>query len=219
MMMKRILVIGAGTFGRRAVDTLGAADPSTKITLVDRDSSALEQFRNRSINTVCRDGISFLAEKLTDDRPPDWIIPAIPEHVAYEWIRVDSDRLFFIEPVPVPTPVFEMLPNSVRGKNDEAYTSNADFICPDDCPEPKTLCTCTGRPRPRVLHSYLKAITYQNFKSVVVISRQLAPGVGGYTPKALLEALSFVKGSHTPVLLSTACKCHGVVHAFKIQAK
>ena len=219
MMMKRILVIGAGTFGRRAVDTLGAADPSTKITLVDQNAGPLHRFKNRSIETVCKDGILFLRKQLTDDRLPDWIIPAIPEHVAYEWIRVDSDRLYFIEPVPVPTPVFDILPNPIRGKNGEAYTSNANFICPDDCLEPEILCTCTGKSRPRILHSYLAGITFQNFRSVVVISRQLAPGVGGYTPEALFEALALVKASHTPVLLSTACKCHGVVDAFKIRLK
>jgi hypothetical protein len=217
--MKRILIIGSGAFGKRAADVLYDIRPDVMITVVDRDAALLHRFNNRSVETVCKDGISFLAEKMTDDRPPDWIVPAIPKHVAYEWMRVASDRLFSMESVPVPAPVFNMLPNPIRGKNGEVYTSNADFLCPDDCPEPKTICTVTGKPRPRALHSYLETITYRNFRSVVVTSRQLAPGAGGYTPKALRDALTRVKAAHTPVLLSTACKCHGVVHAVKIRLK
>jgi hypothetical protein len=216
---KRILVIGAGTFGRRAVHILNAADPSLKTTIVDQNAPALAKFKNRSVRTVCRDGIVYLAEQLGGERPPDWIIPAIPEHMAYKWLRMELDPLYSIEPVSVPAPVFEMLPNPIRGQNGEVYTSNAGFICPDDCPEPKTVCSCTGKPRPMILHSYLAGIIFQNFRSVTAVSRQLAPGVGGYTPKALFETRGLVKASHTPVLLSTACKCHGVMNAFKIGSR
>lgn len=214
--LNRILIIGAGTFGRLAVDRLGQADASAAITLVDENASALKRFETRSIHTVCRDGIAFLCEKMEEGTPLDWIVPAIPKHVAYEWMITAMKPSVSIEPMPVPDPVYEMLPNPIRGPAGEVYMSNADFICPDDCAEPETLCTCTGKPRPRILHAYATGITYEAFRSVVIVSRQLASGVGGYTPKALLDALAFVKASHRPVLLTTACKCHGVMHAFGI---
>jgi hypothetical protein len=217
--MKRILVIGAGTFGGLAVDRLEQTDPSAAIDLVDQNSSALKRFENRSIRTICQDGVSFLCEQMEEGTPLDWIVPAIPRHVAYEWIRVSSGKRFMIEPIMVPESVYGMLPNPIRGASGEAYLSNADFICPNDCAEPETLCTCTGKPRPRILHKYTAVITYHDFRSIVIVSRQLAPGVGGYPPAALRNAQATVEAFAKPVLLTTACKCHGVMHAFRIDAK
>ena len=82
--------------------------------------------------------------------------------------------------------------------------SMADFICPDHCPEPKDICTHTGKPRPFNLYKKLESIKYDHFRSVVVRSRQLSPGVGGYSPGALFHALDVIKSSTTPILLSTA---------------
>lgn len=215
--MKRILIIGAGTFGGIAVERLGERVPSAEITLVDQDPTALKQFENRSIQTVCRDGIAFLSEQMETGSPPDAIVPAIPRHVAWEWMSRALRPGAMVEPIPVPDEVFKKLPNPFRGPNGEAYMSNADFICPDNCPEPETLCTVTGKPRPRILHAYAAAITYKDFRSIVIVSRQMAPGVGGYSPQALRDALAQVEASSTPVLLSTACKCHGVMHAFRMK--
>lgn len=217
--MKRILIIGAGTFGRIAVARLVRTDPSISITLVDQDARALQRIDHRLTRTVSRDGITFLCEQMEEGTPPDWIIPAIPRHVAYEWIRVSLEKKYTIEPIRVPDPVYEMLPNPIRGPSGEVYMSNADFICPDDCAEPETFCTCTGKPRPRILHAYTADITCQDFRSIVIVSRQLAPGVGGYPPTALRNAQAAAEASAEPVLLATACKCHGVMHTFRIKAR
>ena len=215
--MIRILVVGAGTFGRRAVDRLHRGHPSVEITLVDRDPSALARYANEPVRILCRDGIMALCEQMTGSEPPDRIVPAIPKHVAYEWMMADLKHYQRVENMPVPEPVFNRLPNAMPGPAGEAYMSNADFICPEDCPEPEILCSFTGKPRPRILHAYAAAVTYKNFRSIVIVSRQLAPGVGGYPPQALRDAKAAVEASAKPVLLTTACKCHGVMHAFKVR--
>jgi hypothetical protein len=69
-----------------------------------------------------------------------------------------------------------------------------------------------------ILHEFLKSIRLKNFKSIVIHSHQLAPGVGGYKPADLFDALNQIKATHAPVLLCTACSCHGVVDAFKYSA-
>jgi hypothetical protein len=66
-----------------------------------------------------------------------------------------------------------------------------------------------------ILHEYLKSIRVKNFESIVIRSQQLAPGVGGYPPAALFDALDQIRDMQSPVLLSTACSCHGVMNAFK----
>ncbi len=106
----------------------------------------------------------------------------------------------------------------MRGKNGELYLSNADFICPTNCTEPDRICSYTGKARPCILFQKLRALRYHDFRSIVIRSRQLAPGVGGYTPHDLFSALDTILSADGPVLMSTACKCHGVMHAFTIES-
>ena len=65
----------------------------------------------------------------------------------------------------------------------------------------------------------MKSIPLKELKSVVIRSYQLLPGVGGYKPQALYEALKEIETAQIPVILSTACSCHGVIHTFKHSAK
>lgn len=233
---ERIWILGAGRFGRRALDTLLKRFPSASVTVVDRNPEALKACFNTEatesterngggrpepfhgsprIKRLPGEGIGFLKKHLKEDAP-DWIVPAIPVHVAFEWLKSEFESSCRLRGIPVPGPVFDTLPNPVRGRNRAVYMSNADFICPENCPEPETICTCTGKPRPRILHAVLAAVKHRNFRSIVVLSRQLAPGVGGYPPQALFEAHARVQASEAPILLSTACKCHGVMHAARI---
>jgi len=91
--------------------------------------------------------------------------------------------------------------------------SLADFECPEDCPEPAGTCTHTGKPRIGRLFQMLSDLRYEDYRSVVLQSRQLSPGVGGFRPQSLFDLLGEVEGGDGPVLLSTACSCHGVMHA------
>ena len=70
-----------------------------------------------------------------------------------------------------------------------------------------------------ILHEFMKSIQFKDLKSVVIRSHQLVPGVGGYKPRALYDALKEIETAQIPVLLSTACSCHGVIHTFKHSAK
>jgi hypothetical protein len=115
----------------------------------------------------------------------------------------------------IPEHLVISLPNTIKGDHGELYISNADFICPENCPEPEDICTYTGMPRPHLLHQVLSAIDDKSFYPVVITSSQLQPGIGGYSARTLFEALKKVKHAAGPVLLSTACRCHGVMHAFR----
>lgn len=76
------------------------------------------------------------------------------------------------------------LPNFIEGKNGDIYVSHADFICPDDCPEPDDFCFFTGQERKRNMHDLLKEIDLPGFRPIVVRSHQLAHGVGGCTNRS-----------------------------------
>jgi len=213
--MKSIWILGAGKFGLKAAKTMRRKNSRTEITIIEKKSEICNQIEKFDFKTVCMDGIEYLDQNLKGIDYPDWIIPAIPVHVAYEWVRLKIKGNYGLKTIPVPEGVIMSLPNVFKGKRCEIYMSIADFICPDNCPEPDDLCTHTGKPRPFTLYKKLESIKHDNFCSVVVRSRQLSPGVGGYSPKTLFHALDVIKASTIPVLLSTACRCHGVMHAFK----
>jgi hypothetical protein len=112
------------------------------------------------------------------------------------------------------------MPHALRGNAGQAYVSHADFICPDNCPEPEKICTHTGKPRPLDLFRLLGNVDFDDVLPIVIRSHQLLPGVGGIYPADLLDALDIVrKNSHRPLMIATACRCHGVVDFMRLEKK
>ena len=212
-------IIGGGKFGLKAAKVLHKANSSNNLTIVEREKTVCQRLGTLGFEAVCLEGIQYLEKNLIDTQYPDWIIPAIPLHVAYEWIRAKLSANYEIKRISVPNDLIAALPNPIRAEAEHLYTSIADFKCPDSCSEPDEICTYTGEPRAMILHEFLKSIQLKDFNSIVIRSHQLAPGVGGYTPEALFEGLKKIEASRLPVLFSTACSCHGVIHTFKHSAK
>lgn len=210
------LIIGAGRFGARAVKTLNKKYPAARLYAVDKDQEALDRLGEFPVKRVCSEGASYLEQLLDKEAGPDWIIPAAPIHVAFEWVRRQLARTGSVEVVAVPAEVEVMLPNPKRGSEGQLFISYADFRCPEHCTEPYDLCTWTGKPRKGFLYRTVEEIVFENYRSIVLRSRQLAPGVGGYRVRALRKSFDEVMQASSPVLYTTACLCHGVMHAFKL---
>jgi hypothetical protein len=212
-------IIGGGKFGLKAADTINSRECGSTPVIVEKNPQICEALENQGYRVVCTDGIEYLNRKMVTRDNPDWIIPAIPVHVAFEWIKARLAKQRKVQSIPIPQRLDSQLPNPLHPNTGQRYVSNADFICPDNCSEPEEICTRTGKPRPRILNAFLKKMKYSDFRSVVICSQQLYPGVGGYTPHALFEALREIDQSPHPILLSTACRCHGVLDAFRLCAK
>lgn len=209
---KEIWILGAGRFGVLATERLKRRLPEARFLLVDhREEKLAEVAEVHGIAVRKEDAIEFLSRS---ELPPDlWIIPAVPVHVAYQWVIRRLARDFAVEPLPVPTEVEEQTPNPLRAASGTVYASFATFRCPDYCNEPAFTCTHTGKPRIGILHQRFSALNVPGFEALVVQSIQLAPGVGGY-PAAILQALyEHIAGCPGKYLVSTGCKCHGVVDA------
>lgn len=214
--MKTYWIIGGGYFGQRAARSIRKKEADSEISIIDKRSSACKQMQAEGFETVCEEGVRYLETHLIADNHPDWIIPAIPVHVAYEWIKSKLADHFNVIPIPLPDQLKAFLPNPLQTKNEQLHISNADFLCPENCAEPDEICTYTGQPRPRNLNDYLRNFHYEGYRSIVIYSQQLLPGVGGYSPKSLHRALTEVERSPDQILLGTACRCHGVINAFKL---
>jgi hypothetical protein len=214
--MKTVWIIGAGQFGEKAAVRLRLKYPEAAIIVVDQDRSALDRAEGVATAVEVGDGAVYLAEHLTVSEEPDWIVAAVPVHLAFEWLCKRLSPVYRVEKLTVPGTLTQKLGCVVKGEDGRVYTSLADFICPNNCPEPVDLCFVTGKPRPIDLYQELSTVDPLQMTPVIVVSRQLLPGVGGYRPGDLFDALRKVEACRGPVLLGTACQCHSVLDAFRL---
>jgi hypothetical protein len=103
------------------------------------------------------------------------------------------------------------LPHTWVGSEGSLLVSYADFLCPEDCPEPEDGCTVTGEVR-TPLYQVMRELNVPGFGIHVVQSRQLAPGLGGYPLQDLLDLQRRVlEAGDGRWLIGTACRCHGTI--------
>ena len=212
--MKKIWIIGVGQFGQHAVRSLSKQHENWHFVLVDPVEENLIKTQTDRCAIEKGDGVDFLYQNLLDPNSgPAWVIPALPVHLAGEWcfLKLGADRFSRID---IHAEIEKRLPNPIHGSDGSIYVSHADFKCPEDCPEPRDLCTVTREKRKRDMFKVLAKLQYPMFKSLTIQSHQLAPGVGGYRPDQLFTLFDQVQKTKGNLLLSTACSCHGVVSGF-----
>lgn len=206
------MIVGCGHFGGRAVEKIFKKLPHCEITVVDKKKRPLQKISRLPVKTVLGDGLLILNQSLAKRLLPDYIIPAVPFHLAFEFIL---SQLTPWEGKRRSVPPLTGVPNPMRGKRGELFTSIAHFLCPEDCPEPAQYCTVTKERRQNPLFQILKDLQGP-FESKVIRSKQLGLGVGGYSFHSLLKMVEEIKrrkDTNQLFLISTACRCHGVTSA------
>ncbi|MEW6188342.1 MAG: hypothetical protein AB1585_21700 [Thermodesulfobacteriota bacterium] len=211
--MKRIFIVGYGKFGKSALSRIRHRWTKAEVWLIDsRPESLVEGVNKRgSLIRVVSDGPRFLFENNTAINDTDWVIPALPRHLAFEWLRLNMQTKTAPGILTPPATLGEGLPfRKIFGRN--LYLSYADFVCPDNCPAPPHYCFKTKKVRPIPLWEGLRA--HQGLKGTLAVleSRQLAPGLGGFPFKDLRSILEMARKTGPPFYLATACRCHGVVN-------
>ena len=86
--MEKIWVIGIGQFGFIAYQRLSKDDKDRHFTLVDPLEENLLQCKGANTTIEQADGVVFVEKHLREDCEPDWIIPALPVHLAAEWLLI-----------------------------------------------------------------------------------------------------------------------------------
>ncbi len=218
-----IRILGAGRFGYMAAERLGRRHPQSSFLVVDQNGEKLERIRRDiGLPVLQGDAVAWLEE---DGGPGDetWIIPAVPIHVAVQWLvgalngRKGTGRHAY--PIMVPEEADIQVPNPYRVPSGTLYASFATFLCPDICNEPDEICTHTGQPRPGNLFERLAAMRVAGFDTIVVRSWQLAPGVGGYPMASLRAVLGEIERKPGTYLIATCCRCHGVIDGLRWEAR
>lgn len=218
--MQRIHIIGCGKFGYRALEFYAQKKEPQNLVLVDAlkenllAGERLLASGNIDFSTSSDDAVDYLLTLLSDLQAleNDWIIPTVPLHLAFAVLsRVSRRQSRPWENLPA-------LPNLFTGERDEVYSSLADFLCPADCPQPRTHCFHTQKKRDPSLLNLLARLDYRlpseprhKLPSIILPSTQIGPGLGGFPLRRLARIINYVNQSCPGSLIfSTACRCHGV---------
>ena len=210
-----IIIIGGGHFGSRALNILSCSHEGYgSIILIEKDRGRIQGIREQGIILLEYDGIRFIIDYIDSMNPGNIIVPAIPEHLALEWLLVylrEKQGVIF-EKIRIPNSIKAQLPYTWDGSEESLLVSYADFRCPDDCPEPEDHCTVTGERRDLSLFELLSSITIDGYGTHIIRSHQLAPGVGGYKAGELLRLFDRVMQEKVNKwMIGTACRCHGIL--------
>lgn len=207
----QVLVLGGGRFGRLTVERLGP-----RVDLVVEPNPAPE-LQALGVKILPADGIAAAQDILDQPQAPSWLVPALPLHFLMEWLLLClADLAPRLHDIPK-----ESLPQVAMlhaGGNKEWYLSMADFVCPEDCPEPVRVCSQTGQPREGQMFEIMADIELPEFTTVILRSHQLAPGVGALARQELLDLREQIlkDGPGSGWVIGTACRCHGVVQAMQL---
>lgn len=212
-----VFIIGAGHFGRRAALLLRRETPEIPVYAVDRREEQLSVLRHCGVQVIQGDGVRFAVENVRFMAPDHLLVPAVPLHLAFEWLKGDLGSRFAFRAAEIPREVLASVPQIWEAGDGSLLVSYADFLCPEDCPEPEC-CTVTGEKRDRPMHALLEGLRFADDRGVYIVrSRQLAPGLGGYRALDLTGMADVIASSgKSRWVLGTACRCHGVISAFEI---
>jgi hypothetical protein len=215
--MESFWILGAGHFGSLAVKRILRRKRICSLLVVDHREDALVGLRDRPLKIIKQDAVNFLVSHT--GKGNEWIIPAIPQHVAFAWLYRQLSKEGTVKSLAAPTALDEQIPNPIRGKGGVLYTSFATFRCPDDCDEPEGMCSVTRQGREANLYELIQQIQVHDYKTLVVRSYQLTPGVGGYQLSTLWRLLEEARSFDKKILVATACSCHGVINALSFNPK
>ena len=214
--MESFWILGAGHFGSLAAKRILRRKSKCSLLVVDQREDALDGLRDRPLKIIKQEAVNFLSSH--SGKGNEWIIPAVPRHVAFSWLCQQLSKEGKVTPLAAPKVLDEQIPNPMRGNGGVLYTSFATFRCPDDCDEPEGMCRVTRKGREANLYELIQQIELPDYKTLVVRSYQLTPGVGGYRLSTLWRLLQEVKSFDKKILVATACRCHGVINALRFKA-
>ena len=175
-----------------ALSRLKRCWPQARYWIIDCDPAPLLLDVPHGETRVLGEATSFFSRFGEAFRDRDWIIPAVPVHLAFDWLRGELSKEKKIKILQPPKSLGENLPYSQPFRKG-LYLSQASFQCPDNCPAPLSHCFVTKEKRPFPLWKLLSQGEVERGEMAVIESRQLAPGVGGYTFQALKKFKTVVR--------------------------
>jgi hypothetical protein len=211
--LSQVFIIGFGKFGKLALTQGARLWGKARVWIIDSRPGALNKPNPEPFSgiRVLADGPQFLTQFQEWIGDEDWIIPALPVHLAWNWLGLN---------VKFPKGHRNVLPPKNFGQGcpfhqvstQALFLSYADFVCPENCPAPLGRCFKTKEKRAVPLWKFIADQPCPSGTLKVIESLQIAPGVGGYAFKELRIIRDLAGKADPPFFVGTACRCHGVIN-------
>ncbi len=146
--MSQVFIIGFGKFGKLALAKGIHLWKKARIWIVDSKPEPFIQLEPVPFSgiRVLADGPQFLTRFQDWIGDEDWIIPALPIHLAWKWLALNIKPSKDLRALVPPQSLGLGLPFH-QVSDQGLYLSYADFMCPDNCPAPKHHCFKTHKKR------------------------------------------------------------------------
>jgi hypothetical protein len=210
------IIVGGGKYGCIAVEYL--RKNRRGFVLVDKDPNCLatKRFKLKPSAHIGTEGEYFLEGdipqvlELIERLKPQYVFPTAPIHIAAELAKTKFKLAPWYEVIDC---ILANLPLSVvlqAGKGNLIVSYNRDKECLERCEAPE-VCPSTGKRKPCTMD---KLMRFAYPEGILIVSHQLAPGMGALKGSDLLEFFSQAEKKDKSVV-ATACGCHGYFTALK----
>jgi len=214
------VIVGGGKYGCIAVEYLRKS--KQRFVLVDTDSNclAVKRFGLKPSDQIGTAGEGFIhggidkVLALIERLKPEYVFPTAPIHIAAELAKIKFELAPWDEAIDC---ILANLPASVvlqAGKGNLIVSYNRDNECLEKCASPE-VCPSTHKRKPCTMDKLMK---FACPEGIILISHQLAPGMGALKGKELLEFFAQAEKLDRFVV-ATACACHGFFTALKKPAR
>jgi hypothetical protein len=213
---KMDIIVGGGKYGCIAVEYLRKSRRG--FVLIDKDPKCLaaKTYRLNTAGPVGAEGEYFLRGdmaqvlEIIESLKPEYVFPTAPVHIAAELAQNKFEFSPWNEAIDC---ILAYLPASVilqAGRGNIIVSYNRDKACLEKCESPE-VCPSTGRKKPCTMDRLMK---FACPKSVILVSYQLAPGIGALKGFELLKFLGQAE-KQEKIIVATACGCHGFFTALQ----
>ena len=210
------IIVGGGKYGSAAVEYLRRNKRG--FVLVDKDPNclAVKKYKLKSAGHVGTEGEYFreggIAKvlELIEQVKPEYVFPTAPIHIAAELAKSKFKLAPWEEVVDC---ILANLPASLIlsvGRGNLIVSYNRDKDCLEKCEAPE-VCPSTRKRKPCTMD---KLMNFAYPEGTVLVSYQLAPGMGALKGSELLEFFAQVE-KKDKFVVATACGCHGFFTALK----
>jgi hypothetical protein len=210
------IIVGGGKYGCAAVEYL--RKNRRGFVVVDKDPFclAVKRYGLKSVERVGAEGEHFFEGgiakvlELIECLEPEYVFPTAPIHIAAELAKSKFKLVPWDEVIDC---ILANLPSSVllqAGKGNLIVSYNRDKECLEKCEAPE-VCPTTHKKKPCSMDKLMK---FAYPEGIILVSYQLAPGIGALRGSELLEFFAQVK-EKDKFVVATACSCHGFFTALK----
>jgi hypothetical protein len=210
------IIVGGGKCGCEAVNYLRKKGRGFVLVDVNPSCLAVERFGLKTSANIGTEGEHFIhgdiakVAEIIEELKPEYIFPTAPIHVVAELAETRFKLVPWDEEINIILPYLPSTVIMVAGRGNLIVSYNRDKNCIEKCGVPE-VCPSTRVRKPCGMDRLMKFACPEGF---ILISHQLAPGMGAIKGSELLEFFDWAE-KRDRFVVATACSCHGFFTAFK----